>query len=45
MRRTLDECCRNIDVQFKRTAEIQAELDHIRLAWQQSSGKRRRVND
>ena len=45
MRRTLDECCRNIDLQFKRTAAIQAELDRIRIAWQKSGGQRRRITD
>jgi hypothetical protein len=37
MRRTLDECCRNIELQFKRTAAIQAELDRIRRAWQRAA--------
>jgi hypothetical protein len=30
---TLEECCRQLDVQFQRIAQIQAEMDQIRLAW------------
>lgn len=29
----MEECCRQLDVQFQRIAQIQAELDHIRVAW------------
>ena len=27
------DCCRDIQVQFTRTAQVQAEVDHIRTAW------------
>ena len=29
----VDECCHNLDVQFKRFADMQAELDRIKSAW------------
>jgi len=29
----VEECCAKLDLQFKRIAQIQAELDHIRAAW------------
>jgi hypothetical protein len=29
----VDECNAKLDLQFKRIAQIQAELDHIRAAW------------
>jgi hypothetical protein len=32
LRETVDECCHLLDVQFKRIAQIQAELDHIKVA-------------
>jgi hypothetical protein len=33
MRHTVDECSRNLNIQFQRIAELQAELDSIRGAW------------
>ena len=30
---TLEECCRQLDVQFRRIAQMQAEMDQIRVAW------------
>ena len=30
---TVDKCCRDLEVQFERIAQIQAELDEIRSAW------------
>lgn len=31
--RLVEECVNNLALQFKRIAQIQAELDHIRAAW------------
>lgn len=39
LERKMDECVQNLDVQFKRIAQIQAELDRIRAAWAQSTTK------
>lgn len=39
---TLDDCCTKLDLQFKRIAQIQAELDHIRGAWRTASTLERR---
>ncbi|HYT74108.1 MAG TPA: hypothetical protein VEL79_05120 [Vicinamibacterales bacterium] len=33
LRRALDDCCKSLDIQFRRIAQIQAELDEIRGAW------------
>ena len=33
MAAVIDECCAKLDLQFKRIAQIQAELDHARAAW------------
>jgi hypothetical protein len=30
---TVDKCWRDLEVQFERIAQIQAELDEIRSAW------------
>ena len=32
----VEECSRNLDLQFTRIAQIQAELDHLRTAWAKS---------
>ena len=35
------QCCRDIEIQFKRTAQIQQELDEIRSAWTRVTPKLR----
>jgi hypothetical protein len=37
----VEECARNQDLQFTRIAQIQAELDHIRVAWARSESRKR----
>jgi hypothetical protein len=37
----VDECSRNMELQFKRIAQIQAELDHIRAAWSPAQRRKR----
>jgi uncharacterized protein YukE len=37
----VEECANNLEVQFKRIAQIQAELDRIRAAWARSKPPRR----
>lgn len=38
----LNDICRTLDIQFKRIAQIQAELDGVRRAWEASTARRRR---
>jgi len=33
LRQTVKQCCDSLDIQFKRIAQLQAELDHVRAAW------------
>jgi BMFP domain-containing protein YqiC len=33
LRQVLDQCRRDIEIQFKRIAQMQAEFDQIRRAW------------
>ena len=33
LRQVVDDCCRKLETQFTRFAQIQAELDQIRRAW------------
>jgi hypothetical protein len=36
-RATIDQCCRDIEMQFTRIAQMQAELDEVRQAWARAS--------
>jgi hypothetical protein len=36
--RRIDDYGRDLELQFKRIAQIQAELDHIRAAWSRRKG-------
>lgn len=40
LQRKMEECMRSLDLQFKRIAQIQAELDHIRMARTEASSKK-----
>jgi hypothetical protein len=40
--RFVDDIGRNLELQFKRIAQIQAELDIIRAAWTKAPSSRRR---
>jgi len=33
LRETISDCCRTLEVQFNRFAQIQRELDELRSAW------------
>ena len=39
--RRVEDCTRTLDLQFTRIAQLQAELDHIRVAWAKSETKLR----
>jgi hypothetical protein len=42
--RTVDKQGRDLDLQFQRIAQIQAELDHIRIAWSKGAiGQRKKL--
>jgi len=32
LRMTIDQCCRDLDTQFKRIAQLQVQLDEVRAA-------------
>jgi len=38
--RLVQDCCQRLDVQFHRTAQLQAEVDQVRAAWTQAPKKR-----
>ena len=38
--RRVDECARNLELQFTRIAQIQADLDHLRPAAEKPKGRR-----
>jgi hypothetical protein len=41
----VEKCSEQMELQFKRTAQIQAELDHIRTAWNRvNSGRQKAQN-
>ena len=41
--RTVDKQGRGLDLQFQRIAQIQAELNHIRIAWSKGAiGQRKK---
>jgi hypothetical protein len=42
LRSTVDQCCADLAIQFKRIAQIQAELDDVRRAWVPDKTRRRR---
>jgi hypothetical protein len=39
--RAVEDCTRNMDLQFTRIAQIQAELDHIRAAWAKVTNRKK----
>ena len=39
--RCVEDCIRTLELQFTRIAQLQAELDHIRVAWAKSETKLR----